>query len=169
MRRAIYPGTFDPITYGHLDIIRRANSLFDELVIGVAANPHKQPLLGLAEREDLVRRAVEGLERIQVVAFAGLLVELLDRHDADAIVRGLRAVSDFEYEFQMALMNRELSPRAETIYLMPSAEYIFVSSSVVKNIAAHGGSVLKFVPPAVDDALRRRYRPASKEPPGAPC
>jgi len=154
MRRAIYPGTFDPITNGHLDIIRRAQRLFDELVIAIAANPHKAPLLDWATREKLVRRSVDKMAGVRVVAFDGLLVQLVKDHEADVILRGLRAVSDFEFEFQMALMNRELSARAETIYLMPSAEYIFVSSTIIKNIAAHGGAVGKFVPPHVEEALR---------------
>jgi len=156
MRRAIYPGTFDPITNGHLDIIRRAQCLFDELIIAVAANPQKSPLFDLSTREDLVRRSVHGMDGIRVATFDGLLVGLVDTHRAHAILRGLRAVSDFEFEFQMALMNRELNPRAETIYLMPSAEYIFISSTLIKNIAAHGGSVGNFVPPHVEHALRTR-------------
>jgi len=158
MRRAIYPGTFDPITNGHLDIIRRAQRLFDELIIAVAANPQKAPLFDLPAREELVRRAVGDTEGIRVVTFDGLLVELVDTYRSDAILRGLRAVSDFEFEFQMALMNRELNAGAETIYLMPSVEYIFVSSTIIKNIAAHGGSVSNFVPPHVEQALREKAR-----------
>jgi pantetheine-phosphate adenylyltransferase len=158
MRRAIYPGTFDPITNGHLDIIRRAQRLFDELVIAVAANPQKAPLFDLAAREALVRGAVGDMKGIRVVTFDGLLVELVETYHSDAILRGLRAVSDFEFEFQMALMNRELNAGAETIYLMPSVEYIFVSSTIIKNIAAHGGRVGNFVPPHVEQALRDKAK-----------
>jgi pantetheine-phosphate adenylyltransferase len=154
MRRAVYPGTFDPITNGHLDIIRRAQRLFDELVIAIAANPQKAPLLDFATRETLVRRSVESMPGVRVVAFDGLLVQLVKDQEADVILRGLRAVSDFEFEFQMALMNRELSAGAETIYLMPSVEYIFISSTIIKNIAAHGGPVRNFVPAHVEEALR---------------
>jgi pantetheine-phosphate adenylyltransferase len=157
MRRAIYPGTFDPITNGHLDIIRRAQRLFDELVIAIAANPQKAPLLDHATRERLVRTSVEGMKGTRVVAFDGLLVGLVEDYQADVILRGLRAVSDFEFEFQMALMNRELSAKAETIYLMPSVEHIFVSSTIIKNIAGHGGPIRKFVPPHVEEALMVRF------------
>jgi pantetheine-phosphate adenylyltransferase len=158
MRRAIYAGTFDPITNGHLDIVKRACRLFDELIIAVAANPHKSPLFTWAQRQQMVKESVAGLKAVRVVAFKGLLVDLVEKYRAVAIIRGLRAVSDFEFEFQMALMNRELNSHAETMYLMPSAEYIYVSSTIIKNVAAHGGSVKRFVPKHVEEKLKRRSR-----------
>ena len=153
MRRAIYPGTFDPITNGHLDIVHRAVHLFDKLIVAVAANPQKEPLLPLSERERLVRQSVQRIRRVSVITFEGLLVDLARDLDAVAIVRGLRAVSDFEMEFQMALANREMYAGSESVYLMPSAEHTFVSSTIIKNIAMHGGCVRPFVPAHVERCL----------------
>jgi pantetheine-phosphate adenylyltransferase len=157
-RKAVYPGTFDPITNGHLDIIKRAARLFDDLVIAVAANPQKEPLFDLELREAMVRQTVQTMAHIKVTSFEGLLVDLARDVGATAIVRGLRAVSDFEFEFQMALANRELNADAESVYLMPSMEHTFVSSTIIKNIAVHGGRVRKFVPSHVERALKKRFR-----------
>lgn len=158
MRRAIYPGTFDPVTNGHLDIIRRAVRLFDHLTVAVAANPGKDPLFDLKDRAALVRQTVRGMRKVKVMTFDGLLVNLVRDLDAVAIVRGLRAVSDFEFEFQMALANRELYADAESVYLMPSSEHIFVSSTIIKSIAIHGGSLRRFVPKHVERRLREHLK-----------
>jgi len=158
IRRAVYPGTFDPVTNGHVDVIRRALRLFDRLIIAVAANPQKEPFFKLADRESMVRQTVRRIRNVRVITFEGLLVDLVRDQKAVAIVRGLRAVSDFEFEFQMALANRELFTDAESVYLMPSIEYIFVSSTIIKNIAMHGGSVRHFVPAHVERRLTRRLQ-----------
>jgi pantetheine-phosphate adenylyltransferase len=158
IRRALYPGTFDPVTNGHLDIIRRARHLFDELVVAVAANPEKALLFPLKDREGLLRQSVRHMQSVRVISFHGLLVDLVQELKAVAVIRGLRAVSDFEFEFQMALANRELYARAETVFLMPSAEFIFVSSTIIKNIARHGGSVRHFVPAHVARKLASRLK-----------
>lgn len=162
VRRAIYPGTFDPVTNGHLDIIHRAVRLFDELVVAVAANPQKEPLLPLDVREQLVRRSVKGMRTVSVTQFEGLLVDLAREQGALAVVRGLRAVSDFELEFQMALANRKLYAGCESVFLMPSAEHVFVSSTIIKNIARHGGRVRPFVPSFVEESLRAHMGKAAR-------
>jgi pantetheine-phosphate adenylyltransferase len=153
---AVYPGSFDPITNGHLDVIRRAASLFDQVVVAVAHNQEKTPLFSAPERVALVRAAVHPHGNVRVDEFAGLLVRYARRIGANVLVRGLRAVSDFEYEFQMALVNRRLDPHVETIFLMPKEEYIFLSSRSVKEVAALGGDVSGFVPAVVAKALRRK-------------
>jgi len=150
---AIYPGSFDPITNGHLDVLRRATSMFDQVIVGVAPNDEKHPLFTTPERVALTRAAVKGLRRVAVDEFDGLLVEYARQKKARVIVRGLRAVSDFEYEFQMALMNRRLAPQVETIFLMTKDEYMFISSRMVKQIALLGGNVSAFVPAVVQTAL----------------
>ncbi len=151
---AIYPGTFDPITNGHLDIVRRAAKLFSTTIIAVSANPGKHPLFSLKEREDLVREAVKGLETVQIDSFDDLLVNYVTRKKASAVIRGIRVISDFEYEFQMALMNRKLNPQIETVYLMPSEEFIYVNSSIVKEVARYGGDISSLVPPCVEISLK---------------
>jgi pantetheine-phosphate adenylyltransferase len=153
MRTAIYPGSFDPLTNGHLDLIQRAAKLFDRVVVAVATNESKNPLFSLAERRDLVSRCVEGLKNVEADTFSGLLVEYVERRSGQAIIRGLRAVSDFEFEFQLALMNRKLNERLETIFMMPKDTYTFLSSRIVKEIAQLGGDVSPFVPPEVKRAL----------------
>ena len=153
---AVYPGSFDPITNGHLDVIQRAATMFDQVIIGVAHNPDKIPMFSLKRRLDLVRASTEQLTNVTVDDFQGLLVEYCRRNGATVVVRGLRAVSDFEFEFQMALMNRKLEPKVETIFLMPKDENTFISSRLVKEIAGLGGDVSKFVPPVVQEALKRK-------------
>ncbi|MGI8820077.1 MAG: pantetheine-phosphate adenylyltransferase [Chthoniobacterales bacterium] len=159
MRRAIYPGSFDPVTNGHLDVIDRARKLFDEVIVGVAHNDQKQPLFSLAERIELLRTALGDADRVQVAQLDGLLVDFAVKQNAAAIIRGLRAVSDFEFEFQMALMNRKLESRVETIFLMPKEEYTYLSSRIVKEIARLGGDIGKFVPPHVVAAFAGKKKP----------
>ena len=156
MRRAIYPGSFDPVTNGHLDVIDRARKLFDEVIIAIAINDQKQPLFTLEERLDLLRKTLGDLKGVQVAPLEGLLVDFAIEQKATAVIRGLRAISDFEFEFQMALMNRKLEPTVETIFLMPKEEYTYLSSRIVKEIARLGGDIAKFVPPTVVDAFARK-------------
>jgi pantetheine-phosphate adenylyltransferase len=158
MRTAIYPGSFDPLTNGHLDVVQRAAKLFDRVVIAVAKNDGKQPTFALAERLALVEQAVKHLPNVEADAFGGLLVEYVAAKKAQAIVRGLRAVSDFEFEFQLALMNRKLNESVETIFMMPKDTYTFLSSRIVKEIARLGGDVSVFVPPHVQAALKKKFR-----------
>jgi pantetheine-phosphate adenylyltransferase len=155
-RIAVYPGTFDPPTYGHLDVIKRALPLFDRVIIAVLDNPGKHCLLTVEERIKIVREITSGMKRVSVDRFKGLLVNYVKIKKACAVIRGLRAVSDFEYEFQMAQMNRELSPGIETVFLMTSTPYSYLSSSLVKEIATFGGNIRKFVPPAVEKLLKKR-------------
>jgi pantetheine-phosphate adenylyltransferase len=157
----VYPGTFDPITKGHLDIAQRAAKLVDELIIGVAADTYKHNLFSLDERVALVRAAVAEFANVRVEGFEGLLVDFVRSQGACAIVRGLRAVSDFEYEFQVYLMNKRLSPQIETIFLMTTDNYTFLSSSIVKRVASLGGSVSNLVPPEVESALKLKFRQTS--------
>lgn len=160
MRTAIYPGSFDPLTNGHLDVVHRAAKLFDHVIVAVARNDSKQPLFSLAERQALVKEAVGHLANVETDAFDGLLVEYVAARKATAIVRGLRALSDFEFEFQLALMNRKLDENIETIFMMPKDTYTFLSSRIVKEIARLGGDVSPFVPPHVQAALQARLRRA---------
>lgn len=158
MRTAVYPGSFDPITNGHLDVIQRAARLFDRVIVAVAENDGKQPLFSLAERQALVRQAVAHLPHVEADSFTGLLVDYVARMGAQAIVRGLRAVSDFEFEFQLALINRRMNEKVETIFMMPKDTYTFLSSRIVKEVCRLGGDVRAFVPRHVDAALRRQFR-----------
>jgi pantetheine-phosphate adenylyltransferase len=159
MRIAIYPGSFDPLTNGHLDVIQRAAKLFDRVIVAVAVNESKHPLFTLAERVALVKKSVAHLPHVQTDSFDGLLVEYAAERKAKAIVRGLRAVSDFEFEFQLALMNRKLDENIETIFMMPKDTYTFLSSRIVKEIARLGGNVGPFVPAHVQAALKRKLKP----------
>jgi pantetheine-phosphate adenylyltransferase len=162
MRRAIYPGSFDPVTKGHLDVVQRASGLFDEIVVAVAHNEQKTGLFSIPERMELLRDSLNGVAvNVQVTSFAGLLVDFARREKVNAVIRGLRAISDFEFEFQMALMNRKLEPAVETIFLMPREEYTAISSRIVKEIAKLGGNVEAFVPPLVARALREKFAGAA--------
>jgi pantetheine-phosphate adenylyltransferase len=156
MRTAVYPGSFDPPTNGHLDIIRRGTRLFDRVVVAVLQNEGKSPLFEVDQRLELLGRVVEELPNVEIRSFSGLLVNFMKEVDANVVVRGIRAVSDFEYEFQMALMNRTLSPETETIFMMPAVEYTYVSSRLVKEVFKLGGDVSRLVPPLVLESLRQR-------------
>jgi len=152
---AIYPGTFDPVTYGHLDIMKRALNLVDQLVVAVAYNPKKHPDFSIDDRVRFIRESVTDLQNIEVQPFSNLLTEFADSHGATVIIKGLRAVSDFEFELQMGLMNRNLNPMLETVFMIPSQEYSFLSSSFVKEISRHGGDVTKMVPKNVIEGLSK--------------
>jgi pantetheine-phosphate adenylyltransferase len=158
MRRAIYPGSFDPVTNGHLDVIERARKLFDEVIVAVAHNEEKRPMFSLEERLDFLRQTTGKIDNVRVASFEGLLVEFAMREKASAVVRGLRAISDFEFEFQMALMNRKLEAQVETIFLMPKEDYTYLSSRIVKEIARLSGDVSAFVPEMVAKRLREKIK-----------
>ena len=160
MRTAIYPGSFDPLTNGHLDVIERAVKLFDHVIVAVAKNESKQPLFSLEERVDLVQRCIKHFPNAEVDSFGGLLVDYAKQRNAQAIVRGLRAVSDFEFEFQLALMNRKLNEKVETIFMMPKDTYTFLSSRIIKEIARLGGDITTFVPGHVRTALLEKLKTA---------
>ncbi|WP_341502687.1 pantetheine-phosphate adenylyltransferase [Gallaecimonas sp. GXIMD4217] len=151
--RVIYPGTFDPITNGHTDLIERASRLFHQVTVGVAASPSKKPMFSLDERVALARQVVSHLDNVAVVGFSGLLIDFASQQNATVLIRGLRAVSDFEYEFQLANMNRRLKPDLESVFLTPAEENSFISSTLVKEVALHGGDVSQFVHPDVAKAL----------------
>ena len=155
---ALYPGTFDPITTGHSDLVRRATRVFDKVIVAIAANPAKKPLFSLNERVDMARAVLADTPNVSVVGFDNLLIECVRQHKARVILRGLRAVSDFEYEFQLAGMNRHLDPEVETVFMTPSEREMFVSASLVKEIAALGGDVSPFVDARVMQALRAKLR-----------
>lgn len=161
MRTILYPGSFDPVTNGHLDVAFRAAKIFDRVIIGVATNSEKNPLFTHEERVALLKHACRNHANIEIASFEGLLVNAVNTYHASAVLRGLRAVSDFEYEFQMALMNRELNERCETIFMMPSPEYSFVSSRLIKEIAFCGGNISSFVPDFVADAIHTKARNGS--------
>lgn len=157
MRHCIYPGTFDPITYGHLDVLGRAAKLFDRVTVAVADNPGKGPLFDAKKRLELLRPNVAKFPNVEVTSFGGLLVDFAVAQKADAIIRGLRALSDFEFEFNMALMNRHLNSKIETLFVMPNELFSYCSSSLVKQVARYGGDVSHFVPPDVASALREVF------------
>jgi pantetheine-phosphate adenylyltransferase len=156
LTRALYAGTFDPVTYGHLDVVRRAAALFDEVIVGVSVNPRKAPLFSQEERVEMLREACREFPNVKVEVVPGLVVEFARERGAAVIVRGLRAVSDFEFELQMASTNRTLAPEVETIFFTPAPQYHYLSASIVAEIAHFGGDVSEFVPPAVARRLRER-------------
>lgn len=156
-RIAIYPGTFDPFTYGHLDLARRGLRMFDEVIVAVAPSPRKNPLFTAEERLALIRESLKKYRRARCEVFEGLLVEYVRARKGNAIIRGLRAVSDFEYELQLALMNRRLHADIEAVFMMPSEEYSFLTATIVKEIASLGGPVKEFVPPPVEKALLKKF------------
>lgn len=156
---AVYPGTFDPITNGHVDIINRALNLFDKVIVAVAVNSAKDPVFSLEERIAMIEDSFVGQERIEVSSVRGLLVDYAYQQKAKAIVRGIRAVSDFDYEFQLALMNRKLQREVESVFLMPGFRWIYISSSIIKDAARNGGNVSDLVPPHVDQKLREKFCP----------
>jgi pantetheine-phosphate adenylyltransferase len=160
MKRAIYPGSFDPVTNGHLDVVERARKLFDEVIVAVAHNDEKSPLFTLRERLDLLQQTLGNIDSVRIAHFTGLLVDFARAQEASAVIRGLRAISDFEFEFQMALMNRKLEADVETIFLMPKEEYTYLSSRIVKEIARLGGDVSKFVAAPVAKALTAKLKKA---------
>jgi pantetheine-phosphate adenylyltransferase len=158
-KRAVYPGMFDPVHNGHVDVIQRSLQIFDELIVAVVANPSKQPLFSVKERLEMIDEATSELSNFRIVAFDGLLIDLVARERADCIVRGIRAISDFEYEFQMALMNRKLRATVETVFLMPHEKYTYISSRLIKEVASFGTSVAGMVPPIVEKRLAEKYPP----------
>ncbi|MFB1015727.1 MAG: pantetheine-phosphate adenylyltransferase [Alteromonadaceae bacterium] len=151
--KAIYPGTFDPVTNGHTDLIERASRLFNQVIVGIAASPSKKPLFDLAHRVKMLEKVTQHLPNVTVIGFSGLLVDFAEENGAQVLIRGLRAVSDFEYEFQLANMNRRLSPDLESVFLTPAEENSFISSTLVKEVALHRGNVNQFVHPVVETAL----------------
>lgn len=155
---AVYPGTFDPITIGHVDIVGRAVHLFDQVIVAIAASPKKNPLFTLEERVDIATQSLKDYPQVRVIGFETLLTEFVEKHEASIIIRGLRAISDFDYEFQMAEINRRMLPGIENVFLMPAEHYMFISASLVREIASLGGDVSKFVPAAAVAALKKKLR-----------
>ncbi|HZW38650.1 MAG TPA: pantetheine-phosphate adenylyltransferase [Ignavibacteriaceae bacterium] len=158
MKKAIYPGTFDPVTYGHIDIIKKALEIFDEVIVTVAVNPTKTPLFSLDERLKMLNESLLVYKNIKVDSFDGLVVDYAKKVGAHGIIRGLRAVSDFEYEFQMALMNRKLANDITTVFLLPHEKYIYVNSTIIKNLASLKSDVSEFVPPPVNEAFQKKFK-----------
>jgi len=162
MKVAVYPGTFDPVTNGHIDIIKRASRIFDKLIVLVALHRGKDTMFTKEERVEMLKKSVEGMRNVEVDAYEGLIAEYVKDKRILAVIRGMRAVSDFEYEFQMALMNRHLNPEIEIIYLFPDEKYTYLSSSIVKEVASFGGDISTFVPPHVEKMLIKKLRGESE-------
>ncbi len=158
MKIAIYPGTFDPITNGHIDIAERAVTLFDKVIVTIAVNSAKKPLFSIEERKEMIRQAVSHLPNVEIDAFEGLLMEYAKMRKASAVIRGLRAISDFEYELQMALMNRKLAEEVVTVFLMPNVKYTYLNSTIVKEVASFGGDISGLVPRVVAEKLSEKFR-----------
>ena len=158
MAKALYPGTFDPVTLGHIDLIERALHLFDEVTVAIATSESKTPVFTLEERIDHIQTIFEGNKRIRVIGFSGLVVDLAKEEESKILIRGLRAVSDFEYEFQMANMNRAMSPDLESVFPTPKAKFSFLSSTLVREIASMGGEISSFVDPIIEEALKKRFK-----------
>ena len=156
-RVAVYPGSFDPITYGHIDIVDRSLALVDRLIVSVASNPNKKGIFNVPERIEMIRAALRDRKGIEIASFEGLLVHFCRERKADMIIRGLRALSDFEFEFQMAMMNKRMYPRAETVFMMTGSQYFYLSSSIIKEVVQFGGSVEGLVPPVVQERLEERF------------
>ena len=163
MKKVVYPGTFDPITNGHIDLVERASRLFDHVIVAVAANKKKSPMFTLEERVDLARQVLHKYKNVEICGFDCLLKDLVEEKDASGVVRGLRAVSDFEYEFQLANMNRVLAPTMESLFLTPAEHFSYISSSLVKEISSLGGDVSQFVPPDVENALNIKFASLGKD------
>ncbi|MCK5767717.1 MAG: pantetheine-phosphate adenylyltransferase [Candidatus Atribacteria bacterium] len=157
MKIAVYPGTFDPITNGHLDIIKRAKNIIDELIVAVAAETNKKTLFDVRERTEMIRESINGIKNIKVLPFSGLLINFMKENNASIIIRGMRAISDFEHESQLALMNKKLAPEIETIFMVTSSRYSYLNSSIVKEIASLGGCVKQLIPEIVEDKLRKKF------------
>ena len=153
---AVYPGTFDPITHGHTDLVRRAMNVFDHVIVGIAASPSKQPMFDIDERVAMAQQVLADYQQVEVCGFSGLLVDFAKSKSAVAVIRGLRAMSDFEYEFQLASMNRHLDPQLESIFLTPADKFSFISSSLVREVAMLGGDISDFVHPSVEQALQQK-------------
>jgi pantetheine-phosphate adenylyltransferase len=158
LKIAVYPGSFDPATNGHLDIIKRSGLLFDKVIVAVLNNPNKHPLFSMEERVDILRRICNGIENVEIDNFSGLLIDYAKSKNANAIVKGLRAVSDFEYELQMAHMNKKLNPDIETIFIMTNSRYSYLSSSLVKEVAQFGGCIRGLVPEILEEEIYKRFR-----------
>lgn len=157
MKIAVYPGTFDPITNGHIDIINRGLRIFDKIIVTVAVNPGKTPLFSLEERIEMIKQSIGKVENVEVAQFQGLIAEYLKSVNAIAMIRGLRAISDFEYEFQMSLMNRKLNEDVETVFLMPAQEYIHLNSTLIKEVSSFNGDITEYVPKNVEDNLNEKF------------